>query len=179
MQIEKTDRLEFELMGPDDAQLLFELDQDPEVMRYINGGKKSTMEHITDVYIPRLMSFTYAEKGWGLWKVTVTEDKKFIGWILVRPMEYFSDAPESDNIELGWRFKQSAWGKGYATEAAAQIQQAVLAQAAVNAVSAIAVEENLGSINIMKKLGMSFVKQYLHKDPMLGEVDVVYYKRMG
>ncbi len=176
MKVENTPRLRIELMDADDAQLLFELDQDPEVMRYINGGVVTTMEEINDVYLPRMAHYRNEEKGWGLWKVTVLDNNSFIGWILVRPMDFFSDKPEFENIELGWRFKQAAWGKGYATEAAKQIQDTLLKRDDVKAVSAIAVDDNIGSINIMKKLGMQFVKQYVHQDSMLGDMDVVYYR---
>ncbi|WP_286265148.1 GNAT family N-acetyltransferase [Thalassotalea atypica] len=174
MKVLETSRLQMELMTKDDAQLLFELDQDPEVMRYINGGKMTSMEDIHQRFIPRLESFTDIEKGWGLWKVIITESNTFIGWVLVRPMDYFTDNPQWRNLELGWRFMQKSWGKGYATEAAQHIMNALLNETAIDSVCAIAVEDNLGSINIMKKLGMEYVKTYLHEDP-LGDMDVVYY----
>jgi len=177
MHIEDTERLCLEMMDANDADLLFELDQNPEVMRYINGGEMTTMKEIEKVMLPRLERFTNKSKGWGLWKVTVKQSHQFVGWILVRPMEFFSQAPEYDNLELGWRFKQEAWGKGYATEAALTIQQVMLKQLGVSAVSAIALEDNVGSINIMKKLGMSYVKTYLHQHDLLGEMNAVYYQR--
>ena len=40
-------------------------------------------------------------------------------------MHFFSDTPEFDNLELGWRFFRSSWGKGYASEAAIHIKQAL------------------------------------------------------
>jgi len=177
MHIEATERLRFEIMDANDADLLFELDQDPAVMRFINGGKMTTLKEIKDVMLPRLESFTNKAKGWGLWKVTTIDADHFIGWVLVRPMAFFSDAPEYDNIELGWRFKQSSWGKGYATEAAMQIQRVMLKQLGVSALSATALEDNIGSINIMKKLGMSYVKTYVHEHDLLGEMNAVYYQR--
>lgn len=172
-----TIRLRIELMDEHDAELLFELDQDPEVMRYINGGKMTTMEEINTVYLPRMACYRDEIKGYGLWKVMVKATDEFIGWILVRPMDYFSDKPEFDNLELGWRFKRSSWGKGYATEAAEKLQSMVLAHLDIQAVSAIAVKENIASIGIMKKLGMDYVKSYIHNDAMLGKMDVVYYQK--
>ena len=43
-------------------------------------------------------------------------------------------------------------------------------------ISAIAVKENLGSIAVMEKLGMRFVKEYMHSDP-LGDIPAVHYER--
>ncbi|WDE14147.1 GNAT family N-acetyltransferase [Thalassomonas haliotis] len=175
MKITNSKRLNFALMTSNDAQLLFDLDQDAEVMRYINGGKISSMQEIRDIYIPRMQSYTNEPLGWGLWKVEVTQTNEFIGWVLVRPMDFFTDHPQYNNLELGWRFMQKAWGKGYATEAAQSITRAIAEQTQVKYFSAIAMEDNAGSINIMKKLGMAFLKKELHQDP-LGDMEAVYYQ---
>jgi len=175
MMVKDSARLSYELITRDDAGLLYELDNDPEVMRYITGGKVSTMDDIQNIYLPRMESYVNEAKGWGLWKVTVKESNDFIGWVLVRPMEFFSDSPEYDNIELGWRFMQKAWGKGFATEAARAVKEALIQDSNPSYLTAIAEDENLGSINIMKKLGMEYIKTYLHKDP-LGDAELVYYQ---
>lgn len=162
-------------MTKEDGELLFQLDQDPEVMRFINGGKPSSMDNINDIFIPRMESYANKQKGWGLWQVNISSSNKYIGWILVRPMNFFSDAPEFDNLELGWRFFQSSWGKGYASEAALHIKNTLAKNTELKNFSAIAVENNLGSIAVMKKIGMSYVKTYQHKDPLF-EDQVVYYQ---
>ena len=180
MNIAHSPRLCFEMMTQDDGQLLFELDQDPEVMRYINGGKPSTMDDINNILLPRLKVYTNPEKGWGIWKVTTRSDNtalpsSFIGWILVRPMDFFSDNPKYHDIELGWRFKQSSWGKGYGTEAARAIAIQIAKQQGVSHLSAVADEDNLASIKIMQKLGMTFKEITQYPTPM-GNVEVVHYQ---
>ncbi len=174
LKVNDSERLSFALMGAGDADLLYELDQDVEVMRHINGGKITTMQDVHEVFLPRMAAYRNVEKGWGLWKVSTTSDGAFIGWVLVRPMGFFSAQPEWDNLELGWRFKRTAWGVGYATEAAQHIMSAIVAQQKVTTFSAIATPDNQGSINIMKKLGMTYQKTALNKDP-LGDMQVVYY----
>ncbi len=181
MEVKDTARLTFELMNRADAKLMHQLDQDPEVMRYLNGGKPSSMATIMDVFLPRVEAYTNAVKGWGLWKVTIKASNEYIGWVLVRPMEFFSDKPEFNNLEMGWRFKQSSWGKGYASEAAIAVRDALIENKTTIAennfthISATAVKQNLGSIGVMKKLGMTFKKEYLCQAPH-GEVDSVYYQ---
>lgn len=176
MEVANSERLRYRLLTEEDGQLLFELDQDVEVMRYINGGHMTTMTEINEKFIPRLNAYLNPEKGWGLWGVFTEKDNRYLGWVLVRPMDYFSDSPEYKNLELGWRFKRESWGLGYATEAAKQIKKALIENGDVETFSAIAVLENVGSINIMTKLGMEFVKQYIHQDNQLGDMDVVYYQ---
>lgn len=182
MYIEPTARLTFQLMGAEDAACLFELDQDEQVMRYINGGKRSSLQQIEQVMLPRMLSYRNPEQGWGIWKVSTLASNtalpaQYIGWILVRPMAFFTDSPAFDDLELGWRFKRCSWGQGYASEAAAAISCSIAAQTpSLAAFSAIALPDNAGSIAVMKKLGMQFLRQDIHWDP-LGEHEVVYYRK--
>ena len=67
------------------------------------------------------------------------------------------------------------WGKGYATEAAQAVKNALIQETKPSYLTAIAEEDNLGSINVMKKLGMDYLKTDLHKDP-LGDAELVYYQ---
>ena len=176
MKIKDSPRLRIAPITQDDAALLFELDQDPQVMKYINGGRASTLEDIHAISLPRLASYQNVEKGWGQWKVFIKDKGTFIGWILTRPMDFFSDTPKWDTLEIGWRFKREAWGKGYATEAALCVIEAIKEQKLATALCAVADPDNQGSIKIMQKLGMRYVKTYTHKDPM-GDTHAVYYEK--
>lgn len=178
--VPNSSRLSYRLLGQNDGQLLWELDQDPEVMRFINGGNMTSMQEMQDKMLPRLAAYTDAEKGWGMWGCfdhSSQQQAEFVGWILVRPMNFFSGEPELRNLEVGWRFKRSTWGKGIASEAAQQVTQAMVAQSgpSIDSFCAIADEDNLASIGIMRKLGMQYVKTYLHQDPLF-TTQVVYYQ---
>ncbi|MGB0496258.1 MAG: GNAT family N-acetyltransferase [Kangiellaceae bacterium] len=175
MKIANTQRLSFALMTRDDADFMYKLNLNPEVMRYINGGVPSTKDDIKNVQIPRMESYVNEEKGWGLWIVSRIDNAEQIGFVLVRPMQFFTDSPEYKNIELGWRFTQESWGNGYATEAAENIKQALIKKGNIEKFTAIAMEDNLASIQIMKKLGLKYVKTDIHKDP-LGDEEVVFYE---
>ncbi|WP_206483242.1 GNAT family N-acetyltransferase [Thalassotalea sp. G2M2-11] len=175
MDINDSTRLSFRLMNSSDIDALWQLDQDPEVMKYITGGIISTRDRIINTFIPRMQAYRNEDKGWGLWQVNLKQTDEYLGWILVRPMNFFSDHPEADNLELGWRFFRSSWGKGYASEAAQHIKNILAQNKAYRAFSAIAATDNLGSINIMQKIGMSYVKTYHHVDPLF-ECDIAYYQ---
>ena len=174
MTIKPSQRLSFRLMNLNDGELLFEVDQDARVMKFINGGKKSTMDDIQTVMLPRLQAYLNPKKGWGIWQVNVQQTQEYIGWVLVRPMDFFTDTPQFDNLELGWRFKAHTWGNGYATEAAHHVMMALSQDNSVKAFSAIAVPDNKASIKVMQKIGMDYIKTYTHKDP-LGDWYVACY----
>jgi RimJ/RimL family protein N-acetyltransferase len=138
------------------------------------------MEEIETILLPDMERYTNPGKGWGIWKVTTLETQldypsSYIGLVLVRPMDFFSDAHQFNDIELGWRFMQMSWGKGYATEAARAILDMVSRQTGVSHVSAVADAENLASINIMKKLGMQFIKRDDYATPD-DPVEMLFYQ---
>ncbi|MGB0936225.1 MAG: GNAT family N-acetyltransferase [Colwellia sp.] len=175
-KVECTSRLSFRLMDKNDAEALWLIDQDPEVMHFLNGGKPSTKTDINEIMIPRMLSYRDENKGWGIWQVCDVDTQEYLGWVLVRPMNFFSDEPNYEDIELGWRFFKNAWGKGYASEAAKALTHAIASQSDPKFVSALAVEENLASIGVMKKIGMRFKNKYLHTDP-IGDFPAVHYQK--
>ncbi len=162
-------------MDENDAELLWQLDQDPLVMKYIKDGELPSMKETLTINIPRMNHYRNPEAGWGIWQVNIAATNEYIGWIIVRPMNIMLGTPELDNMEIGWRFKSHTWGNGYATEAANHICAAFAEQSDVERFCAIAIKENVASVKIMKKMGMSFVKEYVHHDP-LGDWPVVYYQ---
>ena len=176
MNVPRTARLNFKLMDENDGALLFDLDNDPAVMEHLTRGKVSTMNTIKEVFIPRMQAYRNPQRGWGLWQVNLNDGDVFLGWILIRPMGFFTAEPDHSDIEIGWRFKRASWGKGYASEAAAAVMDAVTQQAEVKTISATAVKENHGSIKVMKKLGMQFIEQYTHSDEF-GELPAVLYRK--
>jgi len=175
--IPQSARLKYALLSDQDAQLLFDVDQDVEVMRYINGGTLTSMQTIVEVMLPRMALYRDPATGYGIWQARRLADDAFVGWVLIRPMGFNTPSPSKNDVEIGWRLKREHWGQGYASEAARAVADAVLAQnSALQYLSAIAMPENAGSIGVMRKLGMQFIKQYLHRDA-LGEVDAVLYRK--
>lgn len=99
MHIKDSARLSYHYITDKDADFLWVLDQDELVMKYINGGKKSSKEDIRDIFVPRFQAYSNPALGWGLWRVETLVEKESIGWILVRPFGFFTQHPESDNME--------------------------------------------------------------------------------
>jgi RimJ/RimL family protein N-acetyltransferase len=175
LQVPDSARLKFRLMDSSDAPLWFELDQDPEVMRYLNDSKPTTWEELNEHLIPRINKFTDPAAGCGLWEVARKADGAYLGWILVRQYGFDTPYHEPDNIEFGWRLKRHCWGQGIATEAARAILERLRDNPAIRVFSSLAVSENLASIVVMRKLGMRFVDIRIHQTPMRN-YSVEYYE---
>jgi RimJ/RimL family protein N-acetyltransferase len=146
----------------EDAARVFELDSDPEVMRYIGPRPVLTAEayreRIRTTWLPQCTSATR-----GVFAVFEREGGAFVGWVFVRPAPLHRFATEigwSDpaEMELGYRYRRAAWGRGYATEAARPLVAAALADPHVSAVVATALVTNRGSWRVMQKLGMRHVR---------------------
>jgi RimJ/RimL family protein N-acetyltransferase len=63
---------------------------------------------------------------------------------------------DPDAIEIGWMLTPSAWGRGYATEAARAIRDEAFERLALDSLLAGYHPENTASGRIMEKLGMTF-----------------------
>ena len=174
IEIPTSSRLRFRLMDEGDADLLFELDQDPDVMRFMTGGKPTPRDEIENYFVPRMLDFTDPVAGTGIWAAIEKDSDEFLGWILVREYGFGNDYLEPDNLELGWRFKRHCWGKGIATEAAGAVLEALKQRTDIRRFCAIADRENVASTRVMEKLGMQFGKATVHVTPK-GNFDVDYY----
>ena len=174
--IASSERLRYRLMDSTDAPLWHELDQDPEVMRFLNEGKPTAWEDIKQFMVPRVADFTDPITGCGLWEVTEKSQGAYLGWILARHYRHGFAEVEKDNIELGWRMKRHCWGQGVATEAAKAVMQGLYEKNEIRVFSAIADSGNLASIGVMKNLGMTFVDSRMHVVPDRSDHPVVYYE---
>ena len=128
-----------------DIDDLLGLDNDREVMRWVNGGVPVTREAFAKTLLPLFLSYQ-PDEVFGFW---IAETDGFIGWVSLR-----GDAEEA---ELGFRLVKSAWGRGYAGE----IAGAVIASAPqATRIVATTYEKNTNSQNALKKLGFELVRRY-------------------
>ena len=66
------------------------------------------------------------------------------------------------NVDIGWRLKKTAWGKGYATEGAKKCLEIAFNELKLNKIIATCPLLNKNSEKIMKKIGMYKVGEFKH-----------------
>jgi RimJ/RimL family protein N-acetyltransferase len=144
----RTGRLILRDWRDEDVAAFAALNADPDVGQFILGPLERAR---SDALAARIRS-GIAERGWGLWAVEIDGGDPFIGFTGLAPINFEADfAPAT---EIGWRLKRSAWGHGYATEAA----NAVLAHAfdtlGFDALVSITATINVRSRRVMDRIGM-------------------------
>ncbi|MEL6439881.1 MAG: GNAT family N-acetyltransferase [Cyanobacteria bacterium J06621_8] len=167
----ETPRLFLRDLIDDDLDHLVELDKDPEVMRYINGGIAVSYQAIANNFLPYVKSYN-KRKDYGFWAMIDKSSQEFIGWIFLRPEIDFEllrqlDFAEADATEIGYRIRQSSWNQGYTTEAAKILIEKSFTESEITKIVAWALAENRASTRVMEKVGLKLQQEYLITTDML------------
>jgi ribosomal-protein-alanine N-acetyltransferase len=144
-----TPRLLLREMTEDDAGNLFTLGQNPNVTRYIVGEPPlTTREQALSILRERV--FPQYAAGLGRWACIEKRSGEFLGWCGVKHV------PEDGEYDLGYRFLEQHWGKGYATEAASAVRDFARRELAGKRVVGKAMLDNAASRRVLEKIAMVF-----------------------
>jgi RimJ/RimL family protein N-acetyltransferase len=161
----ETDRLVLRQFTAADLDNLVELDSDPDVMRYITGGRPTPREQVRDKVLPAFLAYYERFAGYGFWAAVEKATGQFLGWFHLRPPE----GANPDEPELGYRLLRSAWGKGYATEGSRALIRKAFTELGARRVYAETMAVNRGSWRVMEKVGMRLVRTF--RQPWLDRIE--------
>lgn len=170
-----TRRLTLRPFAADDLDALVALDSDPAVMRFLTNGKATSRDVIAREILPSFMAPRGPFQPW-VW--AIEQDGAFLGWVSLKLLE--SDAPGgwANEADLGYRLKRSAWGKGYASEAARALVDHGFGVWKLDRIFAETMAVNVASRRVMEKAGLRYVRTFhLEWDdpiPGTGEGEVEY-----
>ncbi len=124
------------------------MNADPEVMRYFPALLSAEQTNAgIDIWRQQ-----FAERGWSNWAVELQDTGEFMGFIgLSVPRRQL---PFSPCVEIGWRLKRAAWGRGYATEGAKACLRVGFDQLGLDEIVSFTSLTNLPSVAVMKRIGM-------------------------
>lgn len=148
----ETDRLVLRLFAADDVDHLYELNSDPDVMRFLNGGRPTAREEVRDRILPFFLSFSDRPDGLGYWAAEAKPASEFLGWFHLRPTE------QEGTVDLGYRLRKAAWNKGYATEGSQALIRASFTRLGMQRVVAHTMTVNHASRRVMEKCGLTLVR---------------------
>ena len=152
----ETERLVLRRFTTGDVDNLVGLDADPDVMRFVSGGIPTSRDEIENEFLPAFLGYYQRYQAYGFWAAIEKSTGDFLGWFHFRPRE--GTAP--DQVELGYRMRKSAWGKGYATEGSRALIRKGFAESGVQRVTAEAMAANMASRRVMEKAGLTLVQTF-------------------
>lgn len=155
----KTNRLGLRNWKHSDELPFIEMGKDAEVMRHF----PTVLSDAESLDLIKRLSDHYKEYGYTYFAVDELETGEFIGFTGLKNQVWESEFTPC--VDMGWRLKRAAWGKGFATEAARACLEAAWPKFGLKEVLAFATDTNLASQRVMQKIGMNHIGKVQH--PMI------------
>lgn len=132
----------------EDAHHLLELNSDPEVVRYTGDvackDLRDAQKIITDLGQPQFEKFKMGRF------TTLLKDGTYVGWCGLK------FHPQTNEVDLGYRFQRRHWNQGYATESSQAALDYGFNELKLGLIEARVMPANIASIKVIQKLGMTF-----------------------
>jgi RimJ/RimL family protein N-acetyltransferase len=155
----ETPRLRLGAWTREDREAFAVMNADRCVMRFMGEGGRPLDRAESDALLDRI-EIHWAEHGFGLWAVRAGEGGALLGFCgLAIPSFLPAVLPA---VEVGWRLRRDAWGRGYATEAALAAVAWGFAEIGLDRVIAIVDPRNAASLRVCEKLSMKRGHDRLH-----------------
>ena len=148
----QTDRLILRRWRESDRPPFAAMNADLEVMRYFT---KPLTRSESDAFVDRIERH-FQEHDWGLWALERRDTAEFIGFTGLWPATI--EAPFTPAVEVGWRLRRSAWGHGFATEAAKAAIADGFDRVRIPEIVSFTASLNERSWRLMERLGMRRVE---------------------
>lgn len=156
----ETERLVLREIIPEDAKAFFEMDSNPEVVKYV--GMKPLTEIGQSVEMIKSIRKQYEENGIGRWAVIQKDTGKLVGWSGLKLIKAINN--HHNIYDLGYRFTSEYRGKGYATETSIAVLNYAFTEMTLGKVFAYADVENNASNHVLKKLGFAEKGTFMDED---------------
>lgn len=169
--VAETERLRLRNWREEDAEPFRRHTNTPAVMRWLGGVK--TDEFVDWVVRERFICWQ-EERGFTFWVAERKEDGALLGFCGLKIADDCG-SPVEGELEIGWRFREDAWGQGYAKEAAAASLDLAFGRYRAECVVALTVEENRPSWGLMRRLGMTRRPDLDYLGPEWADGTVIVY----
>lgn len=152
-----TPRLGFRTWQSFDLDDFAAINADREVMRFF---QKPLSREETQAMIDRMLRL-FDEKGYCYFAVDLLETKELVGTIGLGWKTFEADFTPC--VDIGWRIGKRWWNMGLTTEGALACLD-YAKQLGIREVLSMASSGNAASIQVMKKIGMSYWKDFFHPE---------------
>jgi len=154
-----TDRLRLRTPTPQDADALYELFADPEVMHGLGRDRVAAVDEVRAIIEGMIDGWRTDGVGAFILETTATE-RQVVGQAGLMIFDTRGWTPSSwtkaeshAQPELGWGLMRAHWGYGYATEAAAAIRDWVQQRRKIDRLVSLISPDNVRSERVAERLG--------------------------
>jgi ribosomal-protein-alanine N-acetyltransferase len=106
----------------------------------------------SDAFVDRIGA-QLEERGWGLWAVEELSTGRFLGFTGLNVPSF--EAHFTPAVEIGWRLRRDAWGRGFATEAARGVLAVAFDDLELPELVSFTAVGNERSRAVMRRIGMT------------------------
>jgi RimJ/RimL family protein N-acetyltransferase len=145
----ETERLLLRGWQASDLEPFAALNGDPRVMEHFPSPLTREM---SDALVERIQ-VGLDELGYGLWALEVRATGEFIGFTGLALQTF--PAHFTPAVEVGWRLATSAWGQGYASEAARAALDHGFSECGLDEIVSMTAVTNVRSQRVMERIGMT------------------------
>ncbi len=175
----ETPRLILRTQAEGDFEIWMQHMNTPKVREFLGGPEEA---HDIEAAFARGAA-SQAREGFSFWFVTEKQTGTLLGCCGLKRLDA-ATAPEhvKGELEIGWILREDAWGKGYASEAAAASLDYAFSRLGAPRVLALTSESNRPSWQMMEKLGMQHDHALDFDDPDFPPRDnptIVYIAKRG
>jgi RimJ/RimL family protein N-acetyltransferase len=160
----ETNRLILRSWDEGDSDRFYAAMNTPAVMRHLGGVQDRA---VWDEAKVRLDNYE-RDFGHTFWIVERKLDGELLGFCGLKRVNAEGTGPMTGDVEIGWRLRESAWGQGYAKEAAIASLDLAFGRFDAPHVVALTIPANDASQGLMKRLGMFRREDLDFVDPRFG-----------
>jgi len=153
----ETDRLRLREFNLGDTEFIIKLLNSPGWLQFIGNRNVETVQQAKN-YLENGPMKSYSENGYGLSLVEKKDEKKAIGMCGIIKRENLDDP------DIGFAFLPDFAGNGFAYEIADATMVYAKDELNISKIAAITVADNVKSIRLLEKIGLSFIKIFSFPD---------------
>lgn len=154
MAVLQTTHLTLSPCRPSDQADFIDLERDPDVMWFLNGGQAVDRDRAD----PNATFLMPRGTEPYVWTARRTGNDAFVGW--------FCLWPENETLaELGYRLRRMDWGQGLASEGALALVDWGFKNGGYDKIAATTMAVNHASRRVMEKIGMTYARTVASDSP--------------
>ncbi len=147
----ETERLLLREFVEDDAEAFFQLNSDPEVLRFVPDKKLESVDQARQLLLEHPIA-DYQKHGFGRGACILKSTGEKIGFAGLKYLDELSE------VDVAYRLLPAYWGKGLATEAALASIRLGFTELGLKRIIGLAMPENIASARVLEKAGVRYTE---------------------